>query len=46
MVNVAVERDSFAKILVKIPQKGTGIAKILDKLSFNLAILILCRFNV
>ncbi|GIJ96672.1 hypothetical protein CAPN001_12410 [Capnocytophaga stomatis] len=46
MVNVAVERDMYAKILVKIPKKGAGFAKILDKLSFALAILVLYTIDI
>ncbi|ATA88731.1 hypothetical protein CGC58_02665 [Capnocytophaga stomatis] len=46
MVNVAVERDMYAKILVKIPKKGAGFAKILDKLPFALAELSLYTINI
>lgn len=46
MVNVAVERDNSAKILVKIPKKGTRFTKILNKLSFSLAILVLYTIDI
>ncbi|GJQ07769.1 hypothetical protein CAPN010_19270 [Capnocytophaga cynodegmi] len=46
MVNVAVERDNSAKILVKIPKKRTRFTKILHKLSFSLAKLVLYTINI
>ncbi|GIM53244.1 hypothetical protein CAPN004_22740 [Capnocytophaga cynodegmi] len=46
MVNVAVERDNFAKILVKKTKNRVVFAKILDKTSFALAILVLYTIDI
>ncbi|CEN53408.1 conserved hypothetical protein [Capnocytophaga canimorsus] len=46
MVNVAVERDNSAKILVKKTKNRVVFAKILDKTSFALAILVLYTIDI